>query len=250
MPSLALVKSETFGAVACDFYRNEADEILMTRQQIGEALEYAEPTAAIANIHARNKDRLDPHSGVIKLSTPSGIQETTVYTSKGVMEICRFSRQPKADDFMDWVWDVVESIRKTGAYALPGTKEEAALRRAKAMQVNANTRAFKAIMATAGDKTLSPIAMQLFGLTALEEITGNKIDYRPETGRLWTASDIAAELGISAQALGRIAVKNDLKTAKYGIWALDKSPYGPKQVQTFRYNEAGRAKLIALARPS
>lgn len=32
------------------------------------------------------------------------------------MEICRFSRQPKADTFMDWVWDVVESIFKTGAY--------------------------------------------------------------------------------------------------------------------------------------
>ena len=26
------------------------------------------------------------------------------------MEICRFSRQPKADKFMDFVWDVMESL--------------------------------------------------------------------------------------------------------------------------------------------
>lgn len=26
------------------------------------------------------------------------------------MEICRFSRQPNADKFMDFVWDVMESL--------------------------------------------------------------------------------------------------------------------------------------------
>ena len=33
-----------------------------------------------------------------------------VYTLRGVMEICRFSRQPKADKFMDFVWNVMESL--------------------------------------------------------------------------------------------------------------------------------------------
>ena len=127
-------------------------------------------------------------------------------------------------------------------------KAKASRDRATAMLMNARARAYKAIMGTIGDKTLSPIAMQLFGITAIEEITGSKIDYRPEAGRLWTASEIAAELGVPAQTLGKIAVRNALKTPQYGIWALDKSPYGPKQVQTFRYNEAGRARLIELAR--
>ena len=27
---------------------------------------------------------------------------------QGIMEICRWSRQPKANLFMDWVWDIVE----------------------------------------------------------------------------------------------------------------------------------------------
>lgn len=249
MHNLALVKSATFGNVACDFYRDEADDIMLTRQQIGESLEYSNPQKAIDTLHARHADRLDQFSVTLNLRATDGKQyETTVYTARGVMELCRWSQQPKADQFMDWVWDVVESIRKTGAYALPGTEAEAKLLRARAMLTNSQVRAYKALVATVGDKTLSPIAMQLFGLTAIEQITGKHIEYRPETGRLWTATEIAAEVGMSAQALGRIAVSNGLKTEQYGIWALDKSPYGPKQVQSFRYNEAGKSRLMEIAR--
>ncbi|HBE9553505.1 BRO family protein [Clostridioides difficile] len=117
MNNLELVKSESFGKVQCDFYENDTKDILMTREQIGTALGYSEPRISISNIHTRNKDRLDKFSAVINLITPQGTpQDTIVYTAKGVMEICRYSRQPKADDFMDWVWDVVDTIRKTGSY--------------------------------------------------------------------------------------------------------------------------------------
>ena len=37
--------------------------------------------------------------------------ETVYYTQRGIMEICRWSRQPKADLFMDWVWDIIEKYR-------------------------------------------------------------------------------------------------------------------------------------------
>lgn len=115
--NLTLVKSENFGTVQCDFWQNEQGDILMTREQIGRALGYAYPSEAIAKIHERNKDRLDKFSGIVKLTTPTGgTQETYVYVAKGIYEICRFSRQPKADAFMDWVWDVVETIRKHGMY--------------------------------------------------------------------------------------------------------------------------------------
>lgn len=117
--NLTLVKSENFGNVNCDLWQNEQGDILMTREQIGTALEYAYPQEAIQKIHERNIDRLSQFSGQVKLTSPKGgTQETYVYTSKGIMEICRFSRQPKADAFIDWVWDVVETIRKTGMYAM------------------------------------------------------------------------------------------------------------------------------------
>lgn len=86
----------------------------MTRRQIGEALGYVKADDAIQQIHDRNKDRLDPLSTTLILGGVEGNRwvnrNTRVYTLRGVMEICRFSRQPNADKFMDFVWDVMESL--------------------------------------------------------------------------------------------------------------------------------------------
>ena len=37
--------------------------------------------------------------------------DTTLYSERGIMEICRWSNKPKANEFMDWVWDIIESYR-------------------------------------------------------------------------------------------------------------------------------------------
>lgn len=86
----------------------------MTREQIGTALGYKNPGDAIRLIHNRNADRLDPLSSPFKLNVEVGNytqqREVFAYNLRGAMEICRFSRQPKADKFMDFVWDVMESL--------------------------------------------------------------------------------------------------------------------------------------------
>ncbi len=125
MSKLQLTESKKFGTMQCDFWRDEKGDILLTREQIGSALEYSNPQKAIDNLHGRNKDRLGKFSVTLDLRGTDGkIYKTTLYTAKGVYEICRFSRQPKANQFMDWVWDAVESIRKHGAYLTPQKIEE------------------------------------------------------------------------------------------------------------------------------
>ena len=112
--SLTLATQKPFGTLTCDFYKNDSGEFYMTRDQIGTALEYSNPGIAIQKIHDRNADRLNPLSTVTKLVKVEGERtverEMFVYNLRGVMEICRFSRQPKADKFMDFVWDVMESL--------------------------------------------------------------------------------------------------------------------------------------------
>ncbi len=119
--NLQLVKTENFNDIACDFYSAE-DDIWMTRKQIGEALEYNDDGDAIKQIHKRNKERLDKWSMIVNRDTgvriepsvPTNIETSrllTLYSERGVMEICRHSRQPKANAFMDWVWDIVEAYR-------------------------------------------------------------------------------------------------------------------------------------------
>lgn len=112
--TLTLATQKPFGSLTCDFYKDDSNEFYITREQIGTALEYSNPRIAIQKIHDRNADRLNPLSTVTKLVTIEGGREVTrdviVYTLCGAMEICRFSRQPKADKFMDFVWDVMESL--------------------------------------------------------------------------------------------------------------------------------------------
>lgn len=112
MTNLKLVTTETFGDLSCTFYRNMNDDILLTREQIGQALEYSDPDVALSKIHKKHKDRLDELSVVTKLVSTDGKEyNTTLYSERGIMEICRWSRQPKANLFMDWVWDIIEKYR-------------------------------------------------------------------------------------------------------------------------------------------
>lgn len=105
---LRLITTETFGNVPCDFYRNMNDEMLLTREQIGQALEYKKPEDAIYRIHKRHADRLDN----LSICLPDGLGHSIYYyTERGIMEICRWSNSKKSNQFMDWVWDIIESYR-------------------------------------------------------------------------------------------------------------------------------------------
>ena len=120
MTNLKLITTETFGDLSCNFYRNMNDDILLTREQIGIALEYSDPDVALSKIHKKHKDRLDELSVVTKLESTDGKEyNTTLYSERGIMEICRWSRQPKANIFMDWVWDIIEKYRHNELQSQP-----------------------------------------------------------------------------------------------------------------------------------
>lgn len=114
MNDLELAKTEIFHGVTCEFYEygTKFSELWLSRKQIGEALGYADPQKAIDKIHERYKDRLDMFSVPVKLTATDGkLYNTLVYNRRGIMEICRWSRQPKANEFMDWVWNLVEAYQ-------------------------------------------------------------------------------------------------------------------------------------------
>lgn len=120
MINLKLITTENFGELQCNFYRNMNDDILLTREQIGTALKYKNPIKAIQKIHLKHSDRLESLCMRAKIEgstqiggnlTKSDEQERVYYTERGIMELCRWSRQPKANLFMDWVWDIVEKYR-------------------------------------------------------------------------------------------------------------------------------------------
>lgn len=119
-------------------------------------------------------------------------------------------------------------------------------KRVEAMLLNAKTRAYLAIMNSVKDKGLSSVAVEVFGLAAIEGITGKDTGYRPQIEKTYTASELAKELGVSANKIGRIATKNNVKTDNYGVTVMDKSRYSSKEIPNFRYNEAGRKRIAEL----
>lgn len=113
---LSLTTQQQFNSVLCDFWENENGDVFMTRKQIGEALEYADPQKAIDKIHTRHDKRLKQFSTTVKLGVVEGKRtvqrDTVIYSAKGIYEICRRSEQPKADAFYDFVYDLLERLRK------------------------------------------------------------------------------------------------------------------------------------------
>ena len=130
---LQVYTTKTYNGFELDCYvepsQQDVGDFWATREQIGRLLEYSDPRDAIAKIHRRNAERLDKFSRVDKLSTVEGerviLREVFMYSFKGLLEICRYSNQPKANDIMDWLWEVADEIRRTGSYSL--SKEQPAL---------------------------------------------------------------------------------------------------------------------------
>lgn len=122
--NLELVKQGDFLGTKCDFYKDEQNNIYMTRNQISQALEY-KSIRAVEKIHERNKKELDEESVEIARfnnilqnvgnAKPSKMHPFTVlYNEYGVYDICFFSSQPVAFKFKNWVMDRVTEIRKFG----------------------------------------------------------------------------------------------------------------------------------------
>ena len=96
---LALAINEPFGSVSCNFYRHP---------------ERLDKYSIITPLEKRGvQNELSPsiNSG--------GEQFTYLYSAKGIMEICRHSNQPKADQFIDFVWDVMDKLIKGDLALLP-----------------------------------------------------------------------------------------------------------------------------------
>lgn len=127
---MTVITSKPFGALNVNVYEDSKHQYYMTREQIGTALEYDKPNERIGKIHQRNSDRLDQLSSLVNLTNEVGnhtqMRQTYVYSLRGVMEICRLSRQPKADAFIDFCWDIMESLMR-GDSVLATPKMDAAL---------------------------------------------------------------------------------------------------------------------------
>lgn len=230
MSELKLIKSAEFGEIQCDFY-GDGKDLFVTREQIGMALEYANPQKAVGNLHAAHKERLDKFSF---LDSRNG-RNIYFYNRKGIMELCRWSQRPKADAFMDFCWEIMDGLM-SGKTKLVGMTEY--------QQMMAETRRNNVAVQKA--RLLNQIAAEYDGTYrqvlqahATKELTGEFLLPLPKLeARTYSAGEIGDMLGISGQMVGILTNRHNLKTDQYGAWFNDKAKGHNKEVQSFRYYES------------
>ncbi|HDY7219112.1 hypothetical protein FD833_22955 [Klebsiella pneumoniae] len=87
---------------------------------------------------------------------------------------------------------------------------------------------------------LGESANQVIVATLVNPLLGHEVVPLPAIEEHYsTAGEVAAQLGCTANKIGRVANKHNLKNEQYGKFFLDKSRHSDKQVEAFRYNSEG-----------
>ena len=127
MKNYQRILTSQFGSLAITVVKAGQSEPGITRKQLGEMLGYENPVFAIKDIHVRHAARFDDGAKCAIIKMPDSLgreQETCIYTFKGVLEVCRYSNQPKANAVIDWAWDTLDRLRKGEILVSPSQKIE------------------------------------------------------------------------------------------------------------------------------
>lgn len=228
MKEMQIFENQEFGSVRTV----ELDgEPWLVGKDVAQALGYSNPRDALDR-HVDDEDK-----ATVGIHDGSQTRNMTIINESGLYSLVLSSKLPGAKRFKRWVTsEVLPSIRKTGRYtAKPMTDYQ---------QMMAETRRRNARVQSA--RILTQLAKQYRGTTyeqvlnahATKELTGEYLLPLPKLeAKTYSAEEIGAMLGVSANMVGRIANANGLKCKEYGAWFNDTAKGHHKEVQSFRYYE-------------
>lgn len=221
---IQIFKNDEFGQVRTTTINGEP---WFVGKDVADILGYSNPRDALAK-HVDDDDR-----NTVAIRDGKGNPNQTIINESGLYALIIGSKLPAAKKFKRWVTsEVLPSIRKTGSYTADPLQKQR-------LEIDLNnSRANVAALWLEIGNLATPEYKQVCSSYASSVLSGGKeVIPLPECkiDRYYSAAEIAAALGITANRVGKIANQNGLKTAEYGKWFFDKSPYSNKEVQTFRY---------------
>lgn len=205
----------------------KGNEPWFVAKDVCKILEVSNPTVAIS--------RLDDDE-VTKFNLGGLSGESNILNEFGLYSLILTSRKKEAKQFKRWIThEVLPAIRRHGEYVSPAKLDESKTKRAEAMLNNSKTRQAKFALELA-EKMGVPEYKEVLKGHAAELITGVKM-LPSAMKKTFSAQEIGDQLGISANAVGRLANLHGLKIFEYGQVFYDKAKYCDKQVETWRYYE-------------
>lgn len=89
-------------------YMEMAGKIWLTAAEVGEALGYSDDKA-IHRLYRKHADEFTVNmTGVVKVTTPGGVQDSRVFSLRGAHLMGMFSRTTVAKEFRRWVLDILD----------------------------------------------------------------------------------------------------------------------------------------------
>ena len=201
-------------------------------KDVASILGYTAERNAIA-AHVDEEDKLTHH-----FSASGQDRKMTIINESGLYSLILSSKLPAAKKFKRWVTsEVLPSIRKTGGY---NVKHDDALqsKRVEIMERNARTRAANLLLKIA-ERTNIPEYKAVCTAKAAEMVAGEMILPLPAADRrTYSATEIGAMFGVSANKIGKLANMHKLKVPEYAKLFYSKSEHSVKEVETWRYYDS------------
>ena len=201
-------------------------------KDVADILGYADTDQAIRK-HVDEEDKLTR-----RFNGSGQNREMTIINESGLYSLILSSKLPAAKKFKRWVTsEVLPAIRKTGSYTAKHAKPDDAIqsKRLEVMERNARTRAANLLFKIA-ERTNIPEYKAVCNAKAAEMVAGEMILPLPVAERkTYSATEIGAMFGVSANKIGKLANEHKLKTPEYGKLFYSKSEHSVKEVETWRY---------------
>ena len=228
-----IFESAEFGKVRTVIVK---DEPYFVGKDVAEILGYKDTVNAL-KAHVDEEDKTG-----WQITTPSrGTQTATIINESGLYSLILSSKLAAAKKFKRWVTsEVLPSIHKTGSYTAKHAKPDDAMqsKRLEVMERNARTRAANLLLKIA-ERTNIPEYKAVCNAKAAEMVAGEMILPLPVAERkTYSATEIGAMFGVSANKIGKLANAHKLKTPEYGKLFYSKSEHSVKEVETWRYYES------------
>ena len=238
MSNIKIFENEQFGRIRSVI---KGEEIWFIGKDVCEVLEYAKYRDVLAKIDS--DERMS-----IKVDTLGGKQDMIAVNEFGLYTLVLGSRKQEAKQFKRWIThDVIPSIRKTGSYSVKSKRMTKAQSIRLDIAAKAERRRNAELWYKFGCMRSEQEQKEICAYYGTAELAGKPVLTLPEAKELtYSATEIGQMLGVSANKIGRLAQKHNIKTEEYGKWFYDNAAHTHKQVETFRYYEKAIAKFREL----
>ncbi len=240
MSNVTVFNNDVFGALRTI----ERDgEIWFVGKEVAEMLGYSNARNAVVN-HVDSDDKLRT-----QIEYAGQRREVSLINESGLYSLILSSKLPAAKDFKRWVTsEVLPSIRKTGNYKIQSSKvtpEELEVRKIEAQaNLNATRSEQSKLLLSIADTVSNELYKETLKSVAVATLTGKEYLPLPKIEcNYHTTTELATILSkkfnrkVSANIVGRLTTKNNLKTEEYAVKVWDKAKFSNKQIESYRYKD-------------